>query len=202
MRSIKHITPRYIADRIAVATDERWRPERPWLTKVAVDILDNLLRPSDFVVETGSGRSTIWFAERCRHMLSLEHHHQWYQDVIRMNETNVYWSKVDYRMCPTPESYVGAITELEKSSVDFILIDGQERGRCALAGLPKVAKGGIIAVDNVNWFLPSNSRSPNSRSIQEGCESLEWEEFAGQVDRYRRIWTTNGVSDTCLWFVI
>jgi hypothetical protein len=42
-----HWTPRYIYNRINLMIDEFLHPERPWLTKEAVLLLERLLKPDD-----------------------------------------------------------------------------------------------------------------------------------------------------------
>ena len=67
--------------------------------------------------------------------------------------------------------------------------------------MSKVKKGGLIIIDNVNWFIPNNlTISPDSRRIKDGCYSDIWENFFNVVKSWRSIWTTNGVNDTCIWF--
>jgi putative heme iron utilization protein len=53
--------------------DEFLHPNWPWLTKEAILLLERLLRPDDIGLEFGSGRSTIWFAERVEKLISIEH---------------------------------------------------------------------------------------------------------------------------------
>ena len=81
------------------------------------------------------------------------------------------------------------------------MVDGDFRGECALAALPKLKLGGVIIIDNVERYLPHEkpSCSPNSRSLNDGCESDSWSCFKDLVDGWRSIWTSNGVCDTALW---
>lgn len=86
------------------------------------------------------------------------------------------------------------------NSIDFCLIDGAKRDFCALNMLPKLRKGGILVLDNANLFLPNDSTySPNSRRMKGGFSTETWQQFAEQVSKFRRIWTSNGVWDTVIW---
>ena len=58
-------------------------PERPWLTRESIGILDRLLRPEDIGIEFGSGRSTAWFAQRVKRLRSVEHNPVWHARVAR-----------------------------------------------------------------------------------------------------------------------
>jgi hypothetical protein len=45
-------------------------PDVPWLTRQAVEILEDWLKPGYVGLEWGSGRSTLWFARRVSHLTS------------------------------------------------------------------------------------------------------------------------------------
>ncbi|MCK5642361.1 MAG: hypothetical protein KAJ19_16255 [Gammaproteobacteria bacterium] len=48
----------------------RMHPDVPWLTRQAVEILEDWLKPGYVGLEWGSGRSTLWFARRVSHLTS------------------------------------------------------------------------------------------------------------------------------------
>ncbi len=199
MRKISHWTPRYIYNRIVLALYEKQHPDSPWLTSSAVSILSTYLKNSDIGLEWGSGRSTVWFAARIKHLVSVEDNPEWYQrikkqlDHLKLNNT-------EYLFANDRESYIGAADQFQENSLDFVLVDGRDyRSTCAVKAVSKVRTGGIIVVDNANWFLPSSSHSPNSRTYETGPASDEWQHFLELVNDWRRIWTSNGVSDTALF---
>ncbi|HUQ80910.1 MAG TPA: hypothetical protein VM076_07235 [Gemmatimonadaceae bacterium] len=190
-------------------------PDAPWLTAEATRLLDGWLRPTHVGVEWGSGRSTRWFAQRVRHLLSVEHHAGWHATVSEQLTADGI-ANVDYRLLPcepeqveTPEwistmfasDYVRAVDAFEARSVDFALVDGMYRSACALAVIPKLRSGALLIVDNVNWFLPSSSRAPTSRAANDEPLSPTWVEFAEAVAGWERKWTENGVADTAIWLV-
>jgi predicted O-methyltransferase YrrM len=207
MRSIEHWSLLYAVDRLAEIAYQRGRPHEPWLTKQANLALTSLLKPTDVGLEFGSGRSTVWFAARLKHLTSVEHNADWHKIVDAMLDERAI-ANVTYRFrkpaaeesisvqCP----YVSVVDEFEDRSLDFILVDGAQRGLCAMAGLSKVRPGGMLVIDNVNWFLPSASRSPNSRSFAHGPRRGPWEEVHAVLKNWRVLWTTNGVSDTAIYF--
>lgn len=197
-RSLTHLTPRYVWDRAAFALEQRRHPDHPWLTADAVRLLDQLIRPDDIGVEFGSGRSTIWFAKRLSHLTSIEDSREWSAKVRGMLQRDQVASKVDYRAIEDPDIYVAQAGTFADASVDFCLIDGAERDRCAEAMIPKMKSGGIFVVDNVNWFMPNpETRSPSSRRSGYGSEA--WERVGRAISGWRRIWTSNGVTDTGVW---
>jgi predicted O-methyltransferase YrrM len=205
MRSFKHWTPRYIFDRLNLMVDERsysmgrGGANSPWLVRAMVEILENWLKPGDRGLEWGSGRSTTWFAERVEYLISVEHDAAWHGRVSeQLRQKGV--RNVEYHLCEAERDYLSISDGLARESFDFCLVDGEEvRDRCALAALSLVKPGGIIIVDNCNRYLPSRTRSPFSRRPEQGPSTPEWTSYYSQVQEWRRIWTTNGVTDTCLW---
>ena len=207
MRSISHWSPRYIKNRLGLMIYNQTRPHDPWLTQNANEILDSWLKDTDVGVEFGSGRSTRWFAKRMKHITSVEHHEGWYEKVGQMFKD---WGleNIDYRLCPldAPEdqgeksAYASVLDEFDDNSIDFILNDGQYRDAVAMKAIPKLKSGGVMVIDNVNWYLPSNTYSPASRSMQDGPNGKVWKEFHDATDQWRVIWTSSGVWDTAFFF--
>lgn len=141
-RRFSHLTPHYVVCRLAVMLDERKHPENPWLTADAVAILTSLLRPSDVGVEFGSGRSTKWFAQRLQKLTSIENNPAWFEKVQQGLISLPGNVSVDYRLCVSDEDYASQAWTFSDNSIDFCLVDGAVRDRCALAMLPKVRRGG------------------------------------------------------------
>src|SRR5574341_1510870 len=135
-----------------------WRnPDLPWLSRQAVQILTNWLRRDDRGLEWGSGRSTVWLAGLVDRMTSVEHDPQWHEKVknelIRRKLFNV-----DYRLEPVDDQelpsesspYLAVAAEFPPLSIDFALVDGLYRDRCAQAALELLKPGGLLIIDNAN----------------------------------------------------
>jgi len=207
MRSFRHWTPTYIRNRLGEMYYHKTCPDHPWLTRAANQILASYLRESDVGLEFGSGRSTVWFAKRTQHLTTIEHDAIWYDRIGRLLSVSAVHN-VDYHLLPKEVSddrgdeaaYVRIVDRFEANSLDFILVDGVYRDFCALRALAKIRPGGVLVIDNVNRFLPSNSLSPNSRTLIQGPHSVVWEEVQRSISQWRRIWTSSGVTDTALFF--
>jgi len=189
MRSIRHWTLRYINDRLAVMAHERLHPQDPWLTLPMVNILQSWLHPDDVGLEFGSGRSTLWFLERVGFLTSVEQDPEWF-GTVSAQCANRGLTNIDYRLLPDgisqPDSppfadYVAVASEFGAESLDFCLIDGAARDRCAQACLDKLKPGGILIIDDVNWYFPTAPKSiaPSSRGLDDGYAS----EVGGQSER-------------------
>lgn len=57
--------------------------ELPWFSFAAIDFLSQQLRPGHEVFEYGSGGSTLFLAQRTRHVTSVESSPVWYEAVSR-----------------------------------------------------------------------------------------------------------------------
>jgi len=207
MHPIRHWTLRYLWNRF---NDKRYRsqhPDDPWLAPEAIHFLETYLRPTDTGLEFGSGRSTIWFAKRIQSLTSVEHNPEWHARVSKgLKDLNI--SNVSYHLhqksnedrSGTNSEYVGITKSITPASLNFVLVDGIYRAQCVLQCIPLLLPGGILIIDNVNKYLPSDSIAPNSRSIAEGPIDAEWENVLELIQTWRSYWTGNGVSDTAVYF--
>jgi SAM-dependent methyltransferase len=207
MRSFGHWTPRYIVSRIAEKNYYRTHPDLPWLTRTANEMLSTYLSPADSGLEFGSGRSTLWFARRVAHLTSVEHDATWHAKVTQMlKENNL--SNVDYQLHPRnlPDEqggetdYVKVIQSIKSDSVDFVLVDGVYRDFCALEAIRVIRPGGLMVIDNVHRYLPSDSSAPYARSFAEGPKGETWKKVYQVISQWRKIWTHSGVNDTAFFF--
>lgn len=137
----------------------------PWISHHAVRFLEENLRPNMKGIELGSGRSTVWYAKRLGHLISIEHNFTWHKIVEqKIKEQNI--QNIDYRYVPldhppeipTPRdyeklpAYVQTITNLENNSLDFAVVDGHYRQACIKALENKLKPGAFLLVDNTNWM--------------------------------------------------
>jgi len=150
MKNTSHKTPAYIIKRLKVKMDERANPKNPWLTKDAVDLLDDLLKPTDIGVEFGSGRSTKWFHARLKKLHSVEHDKSWFEKVKADNEASIRDKSLTYNFMESVEANQAYIANFVDNTIDFALVDGAWRDVCALEIVPKLTRGGLLVVDNVN----------------------------------------------------
>jgi len=192
LRPVSHLNARYVLDRVRVAAHERRHPDEPWLTAEAVGIVKQFLRPTDRCFEWGSGRSTLWLAKRTASVHSVEHDPVWHERVKQM-VAELPTVTLDL-VASGRDAYVAPLATA--GTVDVILIDGLHRDVCALAAIDVLAPGGLVIIDNVERYLPSSSRAPEA--IGDAYATPSWREFAERTHGWRRIWTSNGVSDTAV----
>lgn len=203
-RRYKHWSLRYAIDRLGLFAYQTLHPDAPWLVPDAVRFLDCFLRPEHFGFEWGAGRSTRWFSRRVAHITSIEHDERWYKHVQQQCYA-LPQNNVDLRLAPVTDSndaeYVEAINKFHDGKFDFVLVDGLSalRDRCALAAIPKICVGGMLVIDDIHRYLPSNSRAP--LALPPGAEPLteDWDFALHQLALWDKRVFTSGVTDTALW---
>lgn len=126
--------------------------------------------------EYGCGGSTLFFAERAKKVISVEHDRLWFEKLT--GAINPTYSNIELNFIPPdinhkptvadpadPQSYVSSAASLNGSSFlsyasfidkypdnyfDIILIDGRARPSCLKHAVPKIKKGGYIILDDAD----------------------------------------------------
>lgn len=195
-----HWNVTYLWNRFNEYIFRKRNPDTPWLTKDAVKVLSSLIKDTDLVLEFGSGRSTIWFAKRVTKIISVESNADWYQAIRRMLKP--YEWKTEYVYIKETsgwlDEYRKFIDSLPAGSIDLCLVDGGPRALCALRSLPLIKSGGYLVIDNVNWFIPSDSKSPSSLKKQQPINQ-DFKDLYEELRKWRVIWTSDGVTDTAIY---
>ncbi len=151
--------------------------ELPWITFPAIDFLKQHLNKESKVFEYGAGGSTLFFINRVKEVITIEHHPEWYnklQDKIQekhalnwtgklippedkdvnmqldpSNPNHYYTNEEPYSDCIF-RLYVTYIDNYPDNYFDLIMIDGRSRSSCIWHSMPKVKAGGFLVVDNSN----------------------------------------------------
>ena len=199
-RSYKHWSPDYLWRRLKDKLHQRLHPEEPWLTPAVVQTLDKHLTSDMCGLEFGSGRSTVWFARRLGRLTSVEHSSEWFDNVSRHLKKAGLENVNHLLRKNSPENdYAQAASQTGEESLDFVLVDGIDRAKCALISLTKLKPGGILVIDDIHRYLPSESRAPLARKVIDGAVDLDWQEFLNKVMDWEYIWSSNGVKDTVIY---
>ena len=108
-------------------------------TKQEESFFLNYIKKEHLVLEYGSGDSTQQIANRCKHLISLEHQKHWYNQIISTLPSNVELSLIEPDMSYIEGGDDGTFEEfktyvqfpLQMGPFDIILIDGRARVACA-----------------------------------------------------------------------
>lgn len=183
-----------------------FHPTTPWTSQTSIRIFKVLLNKEMTGFEYGSGNSTIFFAQRLKHLTSIEHQQQWYEIVVkRMKALKI--SNVDYQfippeksMAPIDDTLLQSLGSLEKdfhvrseyqeyftriaryphNHFDFILVDGRARVECAMLAIPRLKPGGIFVLDN--------------------SDRMRYRPIFHALRQWKMVNTTTGLFDTTFWF--
>jgi hypothetical protein len=163
--------PRYFVSRIRVILYQLRHSSEPWFTAEALRALKGFVNKNMHAFEWGSGKSTLWLADRLRDVVSVEHDPAWHARVqVMLNEAQVRNAHVKLA---DPAEYAEQIAPYPDGCFDLVIVDGADRNACIRAAASKVRPGGWIIVDNAE---------------------AAWD--CSPLTGYRRIETRNGVWQT------
>jgi hypothetical protein len=138
---VQRFIARYFFDRLYI---------EPWWTFRIKKRVSRILTPESNVVEFGFGHSTLWLARNAGKVLSIENDPAWYERVSRQND-ELGLSNVTL-VLREGEDYAD-VGDIPDGSVNFCVIDGMYRARCARAMPVKMKPGGWIYLDNTDWDI-------------------------------------------------
>lgn len=134
--------------------------ELPWFSYAAIDYLKSNLKNTMDVFEWGTGGSTLFFAQRCRSVVSVEDDAQW-MDLVRLQIKSRHIANSTIHFRPynfdRPIDFANSeyVTTIKDGEYDLIVVDGQdktfdERPVCFYIAEAHIRPGGIIVVDD-SW---------------------------------------------------
>ena len=116
----------------------------PIMTYGMIDVLQDRLTNDLRVFEFGNGSSTLFFAERVRHVTSVEYDPSWIERLRGLAPANV---ELIYRPNDADATYCGAIDDAGEA-FDVVLIDGRDRINCMRRAVARVGMAGEIIFDD------------------------------------------------------
>jgi hypothetical protein len=132
-----------------LAGDRDGRPV-PWYTYPAIEYLKQLDYVDKDVFEYGSGQSTLFWAERARHVVTVEDDEAWYAVVRKKVPANC------ELILETDLSEYPQHIQRYPGGFDVVIVDGAARGKtrlkCCRAARAALRPGGMIVLDNSDWL--------------------------------------------------
>jgi hypothetical protein len=122
----------------------------PWITYPAIEFLARLDFSSKSVFEYGCGNSTRYWGGRAARVVSVEHVPPFYEQIAPTLSPNC-----ELLLRSPAEVYIGSLAAFSRRQgrgFDVIVIDGHSRVRCAEHAADYLAPGGMIILDNSDWF--------------------------------------------------
>ncbi len=132
-------------------------PYEPLVNNGAKARFAAIVQPYFDVFEYGSGKSTIWFAQHCRHVVSVENDVRWFSAVrAKLDELGLV---ADMRLVPFDDKkrgvkdkaaeYVAVIEAFPDECFDLVFVDGKARPWCIRDARVKVKPGGWMVLDDL-----------------------------------------------------
>jgi hypothetical protein len=149
----------------------------PWYTYPAIEYLTNFDFSNSDVMEFGSGRSTLYWASRCRSVTAVDSNQEWFAKIKSLTPNNVILTLETGR-----DGYLQALTKSPKA-FDVIVVDGDWRSECLEAAIAHANPGKIIILDNSDG-LPDCCRMMR----EAGLFQIDFSGFGPQNDH---CWTTS-----------
>jgi len=149
----------------------------PWYTYPSIEYLRQFDFSRSVVFEFGAGNSTKFWAERAATVFSVEDDSKWFENIEASRRPNQ-----TLFLRPERKAYVSCLVE-QGRLFDVIVIDGKWRLACVTAAPDCLAPGGLIILDNSDWFTAS------ARHLREsGFFEIDFSGF-GPINHYA--WTTS-----------
>ncbi|MEO6001394.1 MAG: hypothetical protein ABIN89_31370 [Chitinophagaceae bacterium] len=149
--------------------------EQPWITFPVIALLNQYINSGTRVFEYGGGGSTLFFVNRVKEVITVEHDKEWFgilqnkindkntqnwtgnlvlpekkNDLVHLNPSNPkdYFSNDGAFADSTFKSYASYIDKYPDEYFDIVLVDGRARPSCAWHSIAKLKKGGYLIIDN------------------------------------------------------
>ena len=132
----------------------------PLMSYGAVEYLLSLDLSDKDVLELGGGQSTLFWAAKARSVRTLEHDVSWMGDTPPDGLANVTIDRIAQR------DYVQSCRALV-DEYDIIVVDcAANRLECARAAAPRLRAGGMVILDNSDWY-------PNTAALLRGLDLIQ-----------------------------
>lgn len=149
----------------------------PWYTYPAIEYLNQLDFSNKIIFEYGSGYSTLFWANRCKKIISIEDNREWFDKLNDKMPDNV-----EYLFKENKSEYIRIINNY-LAKFDVIIIDGNHRYECAIEALNRLNDTGFIILDNSDWKEKTSKLLRDSNLIEVDMSGF------GPINGYT--WTTS-----------
>jgi hypothetical protein len=158
--------------------------EIPWFTYPAFEFINQFDLTQKTIFEWGSGNSSVYFAKRCKQIISIEHDETWFakqQSKLKPNQQLFHLKD---------NSYYKVILSHEQL-FDIIIVDGILRDDCLALAMNKLSEGGMLILDNADRHSESCKKYRENGFTQIDFHGL------GPVNEYA--WTTSILFKTLMF---
>jgi len=119
----------------------------PWINYSMLHFLVPRMKDDFSMLEYGGGNSTLFWAERVREIVTVEHDRIW---ANKISEKIAAFPNAALLVAPNGPEYENAPLKLRKR-FDMIVIDGIRRPECASTAIPMLAPAGCVLLDDSHF---------------------------------------------------
>lgn len=148
----------------------------PWYTYSAIEYVNSLDLKDCEIFEYGSGMGSMYWSRKSKSIISVESDPSWYKTGLKRIASN---SKLILES--DPNRYPEVINRFGK--FDIVIIDGIERLECAKQSIKHLKTGGMIILDNSDWYKKTTKYLTQKSIFQVDYMGI------GPVNRY--MWATS-----------
>ena len=116
----------------------------PWFSYPFIDFLTPRLTKDLVIFEFGSGNSTLFFADKVKKVVSIEHNKDWYQMVRKTKPSNVELVQTE---TDSIKDYLQYFLNLN-DKLDIVIVDGLHRNECLINACDNLLSNGVIILDD------------------------------------------------------
>jgi hypothetical protein len=145
----------------------------PWISFPVIDFLKENLTAESKVFEFGGGGSTLFFLDRAKEVVTVEHNKEWFDiieshiqnktswtpifvepekcsdfDSTQFSNPDAYYSSDKDYVNKSFKNYASSIDTFSDNYFDVVLVDGRVRPSCMKHSISKVKKNGYLILDN------------------------------------------------------
>lgn len=116
----------------------------PWVTYSFIDFIKDRISKSQLVFEFGSGNSTLFYAQRAKQVVSVEHDKDWFEKIKAASPANA-----ELIFCELSKN--GAYSKMPLNTAKkyhIIIVDGRDRVNCCKHALEALRKDGVVILDD------------------------------------------------------
>jgi hypothetical protein len=205
-RRVAHWSPRYVYSRTKVEFFRR-RYGGPNLAIGAVKFLTQWLKPTDIMLEYGSGYSTAWFGQRVSKLISVEDNAVWYSRVMQQIAQGKLCNIELHLLNQGPvlegtavgTDYISILAKYPSESFDVVLNDGWARPYVA-ARLDLVRPGGLFIWDDYAGSFPTETHIPGALPVSSVVRDPKLLEFLQRTSHWRKVIWDDGTHCTSFFF--
>ena len=119
----------------------------PWYTYPTIEYLRQLDFSQRTVFEFGCGNSTLFWGNVAQRVVSVESNPEWHAKVLGMVDGH----RITLHLASEQDAYVHSL-RAQGNKFDLIVVDGIHRGLCTREAVDCLRPGGMIILDNADWY--------------------------------------------------